>query len=100
MPVSDFKFSVGDRVAERIQHGRPVVAKPGTRSHEEVCAYLREIRCGEITAIEERRIKNGSRCTYLQVRWDGLRSSSWHARHRVQPIIVSSNVETNTLKRD
>lgn len=98
MPSSDFTFSVGDRVAERSQYGRPVVAKPGTLSHEKVCSYLRETRCGEVTAVEERRIKNGSRCTYIQVRWDGLRSSSWHARQRLQPIASPTLRATNTLK--
>lgn len=92
-------FAVGDRVIERIQPGRPIVAKPGTKSFDQVCTYLREIRTGEVTAVEERRVKNGSKFTYVQVRWDGFRSTSWHARNRLlrdpsqQASIVSQPIE-------
>lgn len=77
-----------------------MVAKPGTKAFDEVCSYLREIRSGEVTAIEERRVKNGSKYLYVQVRWDGYRSSSWHARQRLQRVKYTPSAPVNTLAVD
>lgn len=93
--MSDTSFAVGDRVIERNQFGRPIVAKPGTQSYDKVCTYLRENRTGEVTAIEERKVKNGSRFTYVQVRWDGFRSASWHARNRLLRVPTERAVITS-----
>lgn len=98
--MSQPPFSIGDRVVERPQHGRPMVAKPGTKSFDQVCSYLREIRTGEVTGIEERRIKNGSKYLYVEVRWDGFRSPSWHARQRLQRVKYAQPAPVNTLSAD
>lgn len=83
--MSQSLFSIGDRVVERSHAGRPIVAKPGSDSFDKICSYLRA-RSGEVTGLEERPVKNGTKSLYVEVRWDGLRSSSWHARHRLQRV--------------
>lgn len=77
-----------------------MVAKPGTKAFDKVCSYLRETRSGEVTGIEERRIKNGSKSLYVEVRWDGYRSSSWHARQRLQRVKYAPSTPVNTLATD
>lgn len=85
---------------ERSHDGRPVVAKPGSPSFNKVCAYMREVRAGEVINLEERRIKSGSKCLYIQVRWDGYQSTSWHARHRLLPAQPTAPLaEANTLAK-
>lgn len=99
MPATSTEFFVGDRVMERSHNGRPIVAKPGSTSFDQVCSYMREIRTGEVTALEERRIKNGSKIVYVQVRWDGYKSTSWHARYRLLHAQSPTRGTANTVKK-
>lgn len=91
------QFSIGDRVIERPQHGRHIVARASSPAYQQVCRYLNQTRSGEVTGLEERRIKSGARCLYVEVRWDGFRSSSWHARNRLKKVTSSP---ANTLNQN
>jgi len=70
-------LEVGDQIIER-ERNLSIVASPVGSSNR--------ARRGKVVAIESRRASNGRLDTYLAVIWDGRRSPSLHASHRVTKI--------------
>jgi hypothetical protein len=70
------RFRVGDRVIERSRNwigSSTTSARPG----------LNRRRRGQVVATEERSNRRGVSCLYVSVIWDGSRSPSLHAGHRL-----------------
>ena len=71
-------LNIGDQIIER-QRNLTIVAPPPS-------GMTSGTRRGKVVAIENRRASNGRLDTYLAVIWDGRRTPSLHAKHRVTKI--------------
>lgn len=78
-PKEPSVFRVGDRVTERHRNSLAGVGKP---------PVLPASRYGEVVATEQRRDSRGHPRLYVSVIWDGRRSPSLHAGHRLLNISI------------
>lgn len=84
-------WTVGDRVRERPRRGLDVVTSDAAKL-EQMGRFMAYPRTGRIVAVEQRPNARGSKCTYLQVLWDGFKTPSRHGVARLERL-ETSNVE-------
>ena len=81
-------WSVGDRVRERPRRGWDVVTSDQDKL-DQMAKYMAYPRTGRIVAVEQRPNARGSKCTYLQVLWDGFQTPSRHGVARLERLETS-----------
>lgn len=84
MPTkAKFKYSIGDRVAERPKL-RGVFAR--TQETRDRIAQHRNQRYGTVVGFDSKRNVDGRTMQFLVIQWDHLTSPTAHAQMRICPI--------------
>lgn len=89
-----FKYAVGDRVAERPKlNGLFAI----TKEAQERIAKYRNQRYGTIVGMSTRKDSKGRRNKIFLIQWDNLKSPSEHARMRICPIDELGAIVNSTI---
>lgn len=81
-------WNVGDLVRERPRRGMDIVTSDPIKAAQ-MGRFMARPRVGRVIAVEERPNARGSRCTYLEVLWDGLKTPSRHGVARLERLETS-----------
>lgn len=91
---AQFKYTIGDRVAERPKTHGIFTNKQDVR---ERIAQHRTQRYGTVIDFREKRDSRGTKMKVLVIQWDHLASPTEHAQMRICPIDHLDQLSKNTV---
>jgi hypothetical protein len=97
MTKAEYKYQVGDRVAERPKGHGLFTVNPQVKQR---IAKYRSQRYGTLIAIKEKKTSSGARQKILVIQWDNLKSPMEHAQFRICPACEIQKLQSKDYGMD